>query len=216
MAETRSYSYSIVTPSANLPIVLTDLKAHLKILATDTSQDTYLTAIIYAVVGFAEKYTKRTLLETTFSTYRDDFNSIIKLRRSRFISLTTFQYYVSSVLQTVPSTLYYTTDESDFSKIILKSDSAYPEDIDDRLDAIKIVFKAGYGATNASIPRDLYMALLHHAARLYENRGDCDSTLNEELAFKSDTDVITKHLPSLSKAVYGLYRIEDMFGDGYH
>jgi len=215
MTETRSYSYKVVLANTNLPIALDDIKAHLKILSSDTSQDAYLTLLSKAVGTFAEKYTRRTLLTTTFQVYRDSFDSIIKLRRSRLISVDSFEYSVGYVYQAVSSSLYYVTDENDFSKIILKTDSEYPDDLDDRIQGIKIVFKAGYGATYTSIPADLYLALLNHVATVYENRGDCDSTLNQEMAFKFDTDNVTKSLPTVSRAVYNLYRIEDLQGDGY-
>jgi len=211
MTETRQYSYFVLVANANLPINLDDLKNHLKILISDTSQDDELILIIKAVGKIAETIMQRTLLETLFRTYRDFFNSVIELGRSRFISLEDFKYSVNDVFQDVGSSLYYTTKETEFSKLILKSGFEYPVDIDIKLDCLQIDFKAGYGVDYLSIPSDIYMALLNHANAVYENRGDCDADINQT----SNLNLVWRSLPSICRAIYELNRIIDLTGDGY-
>ena len=194
-------SYDVSVAPVNLPISLALLKTHLRLDSTDTSQDTYLTLIIETVRDFAEKYTKRTMINTTYVTYRDFFVPLIYLRRSQFQSLTSFEYLVDDVLTAVDSSLYYVTAEKDYSKIALTDGSSYPSDIDDKLQAVKIVFVAGFGADDTSVPSDLKIAMLNHAATMYENRGDCDQAS------------IMKNLPNTAKEIYDQWRILDLIGE---
>lgn len=211
MTESRGYSYFVLVANPNLPINLDDLKTQLKILVSNTEQDDYLTLIILAVSRIAEEIMQRTLLETEFRTYRDFLNPIIKLVRFPFISLESFRYSVDDVFQDVDSSLYYMTKETGFSKLVLRTDSEYPCDIDDRLDSVLIDFKAGYGGDYTSIPKDIYMAMLNHANSVYENRGDCDADINQI----SSLNIVWRSLPSLSRAVYDLNRPIHLVGDGY-
>jgi uncharacterized phiE125 gp8 family phage protein len=197
----RAYSYEIIVPPANLPVTIDEVREHLRLSATDPT-DAYLTLLIMAATEIAEKYTKRTFINTTFRTYRDFFECCIKLRRSKLQSLEEFKYSVSDVFIDVDSSLYYTTDETNFSKIVLKEDSEYPDDIDEKLDSIQIDFIAGYGPDESFVPESLKLALLNHIATLYENRGDCDQNLSDEF--------LEKNLPALSRLVYTQYRIMDL------
>jgi hypothetical protein len=42
----RAYNYHVITPPAELPITLAEVKEHLKLDPSDTTQDTYLTFLI--------------------------------------------------------------------------------------------------------------------------------------------------------------------------
>lgn len=200
----RAYSYHIITPPAVLPISLEEVKEHLKLDPSDDTQDDYLTFLTTSVTKYAENYTKRTFINTKFRTYRDIFENYIKLRRSKLQTLELFEYLVDDVYTAVSSDYYYITDETAFSRIALKDGEEYPTDIDSRMQAIKIEFIAGYGATGADVPQDLRLAMLNHIAKVYENRGDCDSD--------SSTDVIEQFLPQLSRGIYEMYRIQDLLG----
>jgi uncharacterized phiE125 gp8 family phage protein len=198
----RAYTYEVIEEPVELAVSLDDVKAHLRLDPADTSQDAYLELLIRAATRVAEDYTRRTFINTTFRTYRDFFENCTKLRRSRFQSLVSFEYSVADALTTVNSSLYYITDETGYSKIILKDSESYPDDIDDKLDSIKIDFVAGFGADSSSIPRDLYLALLNHIAVLYENRGDCDQDMSD--------DFWEKNLPSASRLIYTQNRLLDL------
>jgi uncharacterized phiE125 gp8 family phage protein len=101
--------------------------------------------------------------------------------------------------------LYYITDETGFSRIALKDGEEYPTDIDERMQAIKIEFTAGYGTTGADVPADLRLALLEHITKSYENRGDCDADIS--------TDIIEAFLPQEVRGIYEMYRIQDLVGE---
>jgi uncharacterized phiE125 gp8 family phage protein len=203
----RAYNYHVIEEPINLPVTLPEVKEHLKLDPADNTQDDYLTFLVWSVAKYTEEYTKRILINTKFRTYRDIFQNYIKLRRSKLQSLDKFEYLVDDVFTTVPIDLYYVTDETAFSKIVLTFDEEYPINIDNRMQAIKIEFTAGYGTESTDIPQQLRLALLNHLAKVYENRGDCDTDLS--------TNVIEQFLPKLSRGYYEMYRIRDYLGDCY-
>ena len=206
MYESNKYllydSYIITTPPASLPVSIAFAKEWMK-LAPGTAEDVLVEFLIQTATFYAEKYLNRTLINTTFKTYRNCFAEIIELTRSPLASLTSFKYLKDDVLTDVDSNLYYLTEETDYSKIILKNDKEYPSDIDNRLQAIEIQFVAGYAADDSSWPvnlMDLRNALLNHISYLHENRGDCD---NPQMLMDKRIDVI----PATSKTIYDKYRL---------
>ena len=201
----RAYNYHVVTPPAELPVTLAEVKEHLKLDPGDTTQDDYLTFLITSITKYAEKYTKRTFINTKFRTYRDIFTDYIKLRRGKLQTIDLFEYLVDDIYTTVSTDLFYVTDETAFSRIVRKANEEYPTNIDDQMQAIKIEFTAGYGTTEADVPADLRLALLEHIAKSYENRGDCDADIS--------TDVIEAFLPQEVRGIYEMYRIQDLVGE---
>lgn len=199
-------SYQIIAQSAELVVSLAEVKAYLKLEPSDTSQDDYLTMLIRAATNFAELYTKRTFIVKTFRTYRSYFYPKVELRRSRLQSLESFEYLKSGVFTTVDSNLYYTTDEMDFSKIVLKEDETYPTDIDQQLQNIKIEFIAGFGVDGTFVPDELKLALLQHIAKLYTNVGDCDKD-------NGAISTLEASLPQTAQSIYRQWRIPEMIGE---
>ena len=53
------------------PVTLADMKAYLRIPASDTTQDTYITALIKAARKWAEEYTRRAFVEQTWVLWFD-------------------------------------------------------------------------------------------------------------------------------------------------
>jgi len=188
-----AWTYTITTAPANPAVALADVKTYLKI--SGTASDTLLADLTEAATNFAEAYTKRSLINRTVTTYRDSFTSEIELRRSPLSSVTTVKYLLSSVLTTVADSVYYNTSETDFSRIALEDGQAWPTGGDIKLQAVEIIFVAGYGSDEASVPEDIKVALMQHIAALMENRGDC--TLQEAL-------------PQAARLIYNKHRILDI------
>lgn len=169
----KAFTYNVSTAAAGRPLTLPTVKSHLKIDLTDASQDTYLNLLIDTATAFGEKYTKRTFINTGFTTFRDDFNDSLELRRSKVSAIASIKYLVAGVLTTLSTDIYDFTDVTSFSEIFLKLNQIFPTDVDQVPQAVEIIFTAGYGATEANVPADVKMALLNHIADLYSNRGDC-------------------------------------------
>ena len=211
------YPYEIITPPASLPLNLATFKEHLKIEGLNLESDDYLTLLLQAVTAYAERYTHRTFINTTFMTYRDYFVRFIshklqalELRRSKLQSIDFIRYYKDDSLETVDSTLYYFTKSNDYSLVLPKRNETWPSNIDNRLQAIQIQFIAGLAANAtafATLYPDLQIALLNHATKVYENRGDCDpcNTISLE-------NLITRALPDTAKIIYELHMIKNITG----
>jgi uncharacterized phiE125 gp8 family phage protein len=169
----KAFTYNVSTAPINKPLTLVEVKTHLKIDAADATQDDYLNLLIDMARDFGEKYTKRTFIDTGFTTFRDDFNDSLLLRRSKVSAIASIKYLVSGVLTTLSTDVYDFTDVTDFSEIFLKVDQVFPTDVDQVPQAVEIIFTAGYGADTTDVPADVKFAMLNHIADLYSNRGDC-------------------------------------------
>ena len=122
---------------------------------------------------FGAKYTKLTFIDTGFTTFRDDFNDSLLLRRSKVSAIASIRYLIAGVLTTLSTDVYNFTDVTGFSEIFLKVDQVFPTNVDQVPQAVEIIFTAGYGPDTTDVPADVKFAMLNHIAFLYANRGDC-------------------------------------------
>lgn len=198
----RAFTYNVSTAPVNKPVSLTEVKTHLKIDPTDATQDDYLNLLIDMAIAFGEKYTKRTFIDTGFTTYRDDFNDSLLLRRSKVSAVASIKHLVSGVLTTLAGTVYDFTDVDGFSEIFLQVDQVFPTDIDAIPQAVEIIFTAGYGPDTTDIPADVKFAMLNHIAFLYSNRGDCAGDCSGDSL-----------VPGTVKSLYDKIRIIDIGSD---
>ena len=189
----KAWTYKVTTAATSTPVSLAEVKTYLKI--TGSADDALLTQLIKAATDFAEDYTKRSFINRTLTTYRDEFTDEIELRRSPLASVTTVKYLVDGSLVTVADSVYYNTLETDFSVIALEDGQSWPTGGDVRQQSVEIIFVAGFGADSTSVPEDIRTAIMQHVAALNENRGDC--TLQEAL-------------PQASLLIYNQNRILDI------
>lgn len=181
--DVNAYSYEKISGSVLIPISFYDaIKNYLKIDPSVTVDDDLIISMTATAIEFIERYTSRTIFTTEFRTWRNEFpcgcNAYIELRRSPFQIVNSFQYIdTDNITQTIDASVYYTTQETDYSKILLNPSQSYPTDKICKLQSIIIEFTAGYGDTVDNIPPELLLAIYQIVAKLYDNRGDCaDST----------------------------------------
>ena len=200
----KVYPYKLVTGAAALAVSLVEIKAFLKLDASDTSEDAFLTILIESAVDYAEKYTRRDLINKTYITYRDDFEDLTTLRKSKLQSITHIKYYdVANILQTVSSGVYAITDEVDYSDIYRLTTQLWPTGgVYNRPQAVQITFVSGYGAASSNLPSAFRNALMNHIAHLYANRGDCATA----------EGCASCGAPSNAMLVYKQYKIRDIIG----
>jgi len=194
----KAYTYKEIARDTSEGVSLSMVKTYLRITQDNTCEDELLNNLISTARQCFEGFTRRTLIETTFKTYRDIWESIYELRRSPLVSITSVQYYdVDNVLQTVDSANYYNTDEEFYSKLIFNNNFDFPT-LYEREQAVLITFKAGYADTIDKVPAKIKTALLEHIMAMYENRGDCEGVFCQNL------------LPNTAKMVYNQYKIEEI------
>lgn len=202
----KAWSYILVPPApTGLAVSLLDMKDWLKV--TTASQDTLITDLIKSATLTGEKWTKRDFLNKDYKTFRNNFSDFpfqfgirdeIVLRRSKLQSVISVEFLKETVLTAVDSTVFYITEETDFSRIIPFESKQWPIDsVDDREQAVVINFTAGFGITEADIPDDLQTAIKLHVAEAFANRGDCDND---------------RFLPARAQSIYLSNRITDIIG----
>lgn len=138
---------------------------------TGSDDDTLLTTLITVAREYAEARTWKQIIPATYTLYLDDFpTGIIELPKPPVIAVASVKYYDSDdTLQTVSSSDY---------QVDLKSKPARikPEDswhsADDRLNAVEIVFTAGYDDSDEEhkLPKKIKQAMLIMIKHWFENR----------------------------------------------
>lgn len=207
--QSQPFTYIAQTTPSTLPVTLEEAKQQLNILTTDTTHDASLTLMIEAARDAFQKYTNRILINTQFLTYFDYFVQVFELRRSKLVSIETFQYLNTSLDWTdFDSSIYYVTDEEGYSRIIIDDPTTFPSDKADRVQSVKVVFTAGYGESETDIPTEIRLALLTHVAYLFNDRGDCSCDEGSMSSWMSS-------LPTTVRRVYNNYRISQLYGSSY-
>lgn len=176
--------YILQTDSASEPVTLDEVKAQLRIDGTD--YDSILTPYIKTARQIAEKITGRDFINKTWKCYLDDFScdeTEILLKKSKLQSITSIKYYTGGVLTTLSSSVYYNTNDSNYSSIILVDGESYPA-VDSRRQAVEIIFVSGYGANATFVPQAIKSALISMITALYENAGDCAGDAGQQAQFK--------------------------------
>lgn len=172
----RITSYSRPTRTGVYPVTSDEMGIHLRIdsdvLAAESA---YLDELIKAATHIAEKWTKRTFVVSTITSYLDDFCSGAEYTvRLSPVSAVTIEYLIDDVLTELDSDEYYKTESADFPKLVPVDD--WPANADNRRQAVKLTFTAGFpdGAGPVStVPDDIKEAIKQHVAAMYTNRGDC-------------------------------------------
>ena len=164
-------SLKVITPSVNLPVELSEMKAHLYVIGSD--DDTELTNKIQEVYFVAENFTHRSFLNATYEYAIDEFPSsdCIYLPRPPVVSVSKVEYYdTDGDLQEINMNDFFVDTRSEPAKLVLKPGKSFPATEQGRPNAVIITFVAGYGSSHTSLPKDLKTAIKLLVATAWENR----------------------------------------------
>lgn len=152
------------------PVTLAEVKAHLRIDATDTTEDAAITGFITAAREYCETYQGRQYLSATRVHQIDRFPSaIIRLPYPPLISITSVVYVDSSgVTQTLASGDYLVDAVSQPGRIAPAYGCSWPS-TREQLAAVTITCLCGYG-TAADVPRRVKQAILLGVGSMWEHR----------------------------------------------
>jgi uncharacterized phiE125 gp8 family phage protein len=165
---------------AAAPVLLAEVKAQLRIEHPD--DDLMIDRLIKTAVAYTDA--KGALGHAMITQKWGQWvNSVppqyVRLAMGPLIEVTAVQYYdIDGALQTDTLSNYEITG-TDFTTLIgPKSGFNWPV-TQDRADAIRIEYTAGYGATSASVPETLRHAMMLLIGHWYDNR---ENTMMDELS----------------------------------
>jgi uncharacterized phiE125 gp8 family phage protein len=164
------------TVTGSVPLTVEAFKDHIHLPQQMSSQDSVIVSMISTATLWGERYTRREFRENTWTLTLDCFPTFILLRRDPVVSITSITYLVDGVVTTVDSATYYLRKDVQTSQILLVDGSSWPSDGDEitknRLGSIVVTFESeAYSCEN-----DIPQAVAKHAAHLWSERGDCDTT----------------------------------------
>lgn len=194
-----------------------EVKAYLRIDASDTNENTVLDMLITAARQHCEEFLRRSLLTQTRVQYFDRFPNttsldpvvggtpyakvygVVYLDFPPLIDVTSVQYYdANATLQTLSSSLYNTRVGSGGSRskgyIELAAGSNWPT-VADRKNAVTVTYRAGYGEAG-EVPMAIKVGMLWLIGHMYENR---------EAASEKKIET----LPMAVDRIWAPYRVEE-------
>lgn len=185
-----------------LPVSMAEMAQHLK--REDTVEDDdYINACLLAAIEYAELFTGRVMIDSTYDFFADSFPTTgsIYLRRAPLLEIVSLTYRDVGAGSTVLDPAAYGIDYAG-SSIYLPAASSWPT-TDGAANALTIRFRAGYVDYDTyppqigDIPETLKAAIKLYAAELYGNRD------NERLVDNSS------RVPYGAEMLLRLHRIDD-------
>ena len=161
----------LFTAPAIEPITLTEVKEHLRIDSSNTSEDDYIDTLIEASTIYYQSKSWRQLITATYKQYLDNFPATkLELRKPPLQSVTSIKYQdTNGVEQTLSSSVYQVDSKSDVGRIVLADGESFP-DTDEVVNAVTIEYKAGYGDAASDVPSLIKSSIKLIVAHLFENR----------------------------------------------
>jgi len=163
-------SLTQTTPPAVAPVELSDLEDYLRI--DPDSEDTLLAQLLDAALGPVEDFLRRQLITATWTKTLDAFpaEEFLALERPPLQSVTSFQYVdLDGVTQDVDSAVYSVDTSSDPGRIVLEYDQSWPY-ARAQIDAVTIVYVAGYGDAAGDVPERYKLGLKYLVSQYYAHR----------------------------------------------
>lgn len=151
-------------------ITSAEVKLQARIDSNYTAEDTLIGYYIKAAREHVEKFTGRTMINTTFTWNLEEFPTTIVVPYAPLSSVTSVKYYDTEGTQQTLSTSVYTAVTCAVpGEIGLRYNQSWPS-VQSRINAIEIIFVAGYGSAATNCPETLRHAGRALAAHWYENR----------------------------------------------
>ena len=156
------------TLAVNPLFTTTEAKDFLKV--DTTADDTLIDSLIKAATQSCQIFTNRYFLTTTVTQYSDKWDGIYTLYKSPVLGITHIKYFDSNdTEQTLASSNYILDNVSQPARIGIAVNGTLP-DLADRINAVHIEYKVGYGITSDLVPEGIKQAVLITIGNWYENR----------------------------------------------
>lgn len=160
------------TANTNLVVTLAELKEHLRVENSYTTEDTLITSYIKAATAHAETYCNRFFLDTAITAFYDQFpTEQLQLYKGKVSEITAITYKDNdSASQTWASSKYSSDIHSMPARIKPNLSESFP-DTDGSMNNVSVQYKVGW-ASASDVPEDIKTAIKLITARLYLVRED--------------------------------------------
>lgn len=152
------------------PITLAEALYHIKDDADAGANDAYVSTLISAARRTCEDRIERTLISTPWRLTMDAFPDAIVLRQPPIIAVQSIEYTdADGATQTLDPADYTVDTVSEPGYIVPAYGKAWPATRDE-VNAVRVNYTAGYGATAASVPDPLIRWMLLVISDMNTNR----------------------------------------------
>ena len=135
-----------------------------------TADDTLIDNLIKAATQSCQIFTNRYFLTTVVTQYSDKWDGIYTLYKSPVSGITHIKYFDSNdTEQTLASSNYILDSVSQPARIGIAVNGTLP-DLADRINAVHVQYKVGYGVTSDLVPEGIKQAVLITIGNWYQNR----------------------------------------------
>lgn len=155
------------------PLTLLEVKNHLRLDASDNTEDDLLNALITAARQDCEKFQGRAYITQTWELWLDAFpgQDFIKLNKSPVQSVSSIKYYDTDDTEaTFSSDDYFVDTKSEPGRVVLNYSESWPSTTLRPANGVCVTFVAGYGDAASDVPQYIKNAMLLLIGHLYENR----------------------------------------------
>jgi uncharacterized phiE125 gp8 family phage protein len=164
-------NHTLITAPTGEPVTVEEARSHCRI--DGNQDDEILFALTKAAREYAEAYTGRSFVNTTWELQVDQFPLYFQLPKAPLASVTSITYIdVQGATQTLSAGLYQVVaDAGPFAqpgKIFQAYNATWPSSRG-HIDDVRIRYVAGYGAAT-DVPMAIKAAIKLMIAHLYENR----------------------------------------------
>ena len=165
--------FVIATQPATEPVTSAELVSQSRIdSVAATAEATYITSLIAAARVRAENLCGP-IITQAWDMYLDEwpYGDYITIGKPRVSAITSVKYTIldASAATTLSSTTYLTDFVSNYARLRLKWNQAWPTDVLEVINPIAIRFSAGW-ANAGAVPAALKQGILFLAAHWYANR----------------------------------------------
>jgi uncharacterized phiE125 gp8 family phage protein len=167
-----------VAPPAIEPVTLDEANAQGRIAGDDAMVAGLISAAVDMIDG--DGLLGRAMISQTWAQWVPQSPGYVRLLMGPFRSLVSVEYYnAAGDLLTADLSDFEIRLSGDFVYVAPKDNAAWPA-ADDRLDAIKITYVAGFGDSAADVPQSIRHAILMLVAHWYNHReASTDLTLRD-------------------------------------
>jgi uncharacterized phiE125 gp8 family phage protein len=175
------HTIRIVTPPQSEPVTIQEAKAQLSIAASDDAHDLELSSFIAAAREEWERDTSTALINRTIEHRLPSFENVVKLTVRPAVSIESIKYIDNNGdEQTLDAANYYLDED----EVRFVSSFTKPS-LEDRSEAVKIRYIAGYGEDSKFCPEMDRMAIKLSLANRFENRDMMVSNNYSRAAYES-------------------------------